>query len=218
MSSPQEIFCNSVWSILSSLHTCLPGIIRSYDPSQNKASIQPALNKNYQSGVQPMPILENVPLVFPSTANFSMTYPVSEGDYVLLLFSERSLDLWKSVGGQVTPDDNRKFHLSDAIAIPGLQPFNGNNSNNNGTDFLIDFAGSSIRIKADGAIEIKTGSTVAIGNPIVELLDVVSQILGFIANPVGVSVPAVPFTGPLVDATTAAALKIQLDTIKGTIT
>lgn len=217
MSSPQEIFQNSVWSILSSIHTCLPGIVVSYNSSENKASIQPALNKNYQSGQMPMPIIENVPLVFPSTANFSITYPISEGDYVLLLFSERSIDLWKSVGGQVTPDDNRKFHLSDAIAIPGLQPFNGNNSQNNGNDFLISFAGSSIRIKPDGAVEIKTGSTIAIGTQTTELLQVISTLMTYLQGP---AVTGPVLGGPLNPAFIGQVeiLQAQLELIKGSIT
>lgn len=213
MTTPTDIFRDSVNAMLSNVHTSLPGIIVSYDSTTNKATIQPALNKNFTSGVMPMPLLENVPVLFPK----NITFPILEGDYVLLIFVERSIDLWLSVGGQVTPTDPRKFDLSDAIAIPGLMPFTQTYSNNN-LDYVITFAGSQIAIKPDGAVIIKTASTVAIGNPIVELLDVVSQILGFISNPVGVAVPAVPFTGPLVDAASAAALKILLDTIKGSIT
>lgn len=214
MTSPTDIFRDSVNAMLCNVHTSLPGIVVSYDATNNKATIQPALNKNFTSGEVPMPILESVPIMFPN----NIVFPVNEGDYVLLIFIERSIDLWLSVGGQVTPTDPRKFDLSDAIAIPGLMPFTQTYPNNNNTDYIISFGGSTITIKPNGDIQIKTASKVAIGNPLVELLDVVSQILGFIANPVGVAVPAVPFTGPLVDAATAADLKIQLDTIKGTIT
>jgi len=214
MTSPTDIFRDSVNAMLCNVHTSLPGIVVSYDATNNKATIQPALNKNFTSGEVPMPILESVPIMFPN----NIVFPVNKGDYVLLIFVERSIDLWLSVGGQVTPTDPRKFDLSDAIAIPGLMPFTQTYPNNNNTDYIISFGGSTITIKPNGDIQIKTASKVAIGNPLVELLDVVSQILGFIANPVGVAVPAVPFTGPLVDAATAAALKIQLDTIKGTIT
>lgn len=214
MTSPSDIFRESVNAMLCNVHTSLPGIVKSYDPATNKAKIQPALNKNFTSGEMPMPILENVPILFPNNIKF----PINIDDYVLLIFCERSIDLWLSVGGQITPTDPRKFDLSDAIAIPGLIPFNKVQSGNNNQDFVIEYKGSKILIHANGDIEIKTASKVAIGNALVELLDVVSQILGFIANPVGVAVPSVPFTGPLVDAGTAAALKVQLDTIKGSIT
>lgn len=218
MTNPTEIINNAIWSNLNNLHTALPGIVKAYDPTTNKATIQPALNKAFLSGEMPMPILENVPIMFPGGTDFNITYPINVNDYVLLIFVERSIDLWLSVGGQVTPRDPRKFDISDAIAIPGLQPFNSDFSERNNEDFTINYAGSSIIIGSDGAIQIKTSTTVAIGNATTELLNVVSQILSYIANPVGVNVPSVPFVGPLVDATAAAALKTQLDLIKGSIT
>lgn len=216
MTTPADIFRNAVWSQLNTIHTCLPGIVKSFDPSTNKAVIQPALNKAYVSGPMEMPVLENVPVMFPKNVFF----PVSEGDYVLLLFSERSLDLWLSVGGQVTPNDSRKFHLSDAIAIPGLVPFNGDFSGNNGQDYSIQYAGSSISIKPNGDIIIKTASRVGIGNTTTEVLDIISQTLDLIASPT--AVPAIPSGGsppqPLTIAAQASLLKGLIDAIKAVIT
>ena len=137
MTSPSDVFRSSVYSILSNCHTAMPGIVTAYNASTNKATIQPALNKAFLSGEKPLPILENVPIMFSGGSDFTITFPIRPGDYVLLIFCERSIDLWKSEGGQVTPDDPRKFHLSDAIAIPGLQPFNGDFSNRNNQDFTI---------------------------------------------------------------------------------
>lgn len=211
-----QIFNNSVWSILSGIHTALPGIVKSYDPITNKATIQPALNKAYESGEIPMPILENVPIMFQSGVNFSINFPITEGDYVLLIFCERSIDLWKSVGGQVTPDDPRKFALSDAVAIPGLMPFVGDFSKNNGQDFIISFAGSTIRIKPDGAVVIETASTVAIGTQTNELLSIVSSLMSLLQ---GLTVMGAAFGGPLNAGfiLDVAALQVRLDTITGTI-
>lgn len=218
MSTPSDILRNSVYAVLNNVHTALPGIVKSYDPTTNKASIQPALNKNYASGPMPMPLLENVPILFPGGTSFNVTFPVNIGDYVLLIFIERSIDLWLSVGGQVTPNDPRKFDLSDAVAIPGLQPFTADFTNRNNDDFNISFAGSSITIRSNGDIEIKTSAKIAIGNATIELLNTISEILGFIANPAGVNVPSVPFIGPLADAAAAGALQTQVDAIRGTIT
>lgn len=221
MTTPTDILRNSIYSVLNNVHTCLPGIIKSFDPNTSSATIQPALNKNFVSGEIPMPILENVPVMFPRGSNFSISYPIAIGDYCLIIFCERSIDLWKGVGGQVTPNDRRKFDLSDAIAIPGLLPLIGNFPINNGTDFNISFGGSNITINANGAIQIKTSSTVAIGSQITEVLDVISQILGFLSSATAFTdpnVPNVPYTGPLNFAAAAAALKIQLDAIKGVIT
>ena len=218
MTTPTDILRNSVFNILSDVHTCMPGIVKSFDASTNKATIQPALNKAFTTGEMPMPILENVPMMFPGSGDFRFTFPIREGDYCLLLFSERSIDLWLSVGGQVTPNDRRKFDLSDAIAIPGLLPFNSSFPNN-GTDFTLSFNGSYITIKENGEVVINTSSTVAIGNTTTELLDVLSQTLAFLSS--ATAVPLIPSGGsppqPLTFAAAAATLKTQLDAIKGTI-
>lgn len=210
MTSPSDIFRESVNAILCNVHTSLPGIVKSYDASSNKATIQPALNKNYTSGSQPMPVLENVPIMFPN----NVVFPVNNGDYVLLVFVERSIDLWLSVGGQVTPTDPRKFDLSDAIAIPGLMPFTQTYPNNNNQDYVISFGGSTITIKPNGDVIIKTAGKVAIGNQVTEVLDVISQFLGDMITAI-----YAPPAGTLDPATAIAlgTLQAKIDALKGTI-
>lgn len=219
MTTPPDIFRNSVISVLNGVNTSLPGIVVEYDASTNKATIQPALNKAYLSGAMAMPILENVPVMFPGGSGFYVTFPIVKGDYVLLIFCQRSLDLWLSVGGQVTPNDPRKFDISDAIAIPGLQPFTGDFSAISSTDFEINFGGSKISISPSGAIQIKTDSTVAIGSNVVELLQQISDTLAGIAA-ITTTVPPGASGGifPINNITTFTAIKTQIDSIKGTIT
>src|SRR5690606_33082216 len=57
------------------------------------------------------------------SGGFRVTFPVDAGDEVLLIFSESALDAWLTYGGEVDPVDDRRFSLSDAIAIPGLRNF-----------------------------------------------------------------------------------------------
>jgi hypothetical protein len=200
---------------LYDVHTALPGQIISYDHSLQKASIQPCLKKSYLDGTtQEMPILNNVPVIFPRAGEASLTFPVSPGDACLLLFIERSTDLWKSVGGIVAPNDPRKFDLSDAVAIMGLMPFSENSLSENNEDVLLTYKNSSIRIKASGDIQIETASKVAIGNASTEVLDIVSSILGILITSV-TTAPGSPIfqgTGP-----TYPSLKSALDSIKGSI-
>lgn len=200
---------------LYDVHTALPGQIVSYDYSTQKASIQPCLKKSYLDGTtQEMPILNNVPVIFPRSGEASFTFPVLPGDTCLLLFIERSTDLWKSVGGIVAPNDPRKFDLSDAVAIMGLIPFSENSLSENNEDVLLTYKNSSIRIKASGDIQISTSAKVAIGNTSTEVLDVISQLLGILITSV-TTAPGSPIfqgTGP-----TYASLKFALDAIKGTI-
>ena len=125
---------------LYDVHTALPGVIVSYDYTKQKAEIQPSLKKSYLDGTTlDLPILSNVPVIFPRAGGASLTFPVVQGDTCLLLFIERSTDLWKSVGGNVAPNDPRKFDLSDAVAIMGLFPFTEDSLAENNSDVLLTY-------------------------------------------------------------------------------
>ena len=205
---------------LGNIHTSLPAAIVEYDYEKQKASVQPLLNKSWADGTEtPMPILNDVPVIFPRAGGGSLTFPVRPGDTCLLVFIERSTDLWKTQGGQVTPDDNRKLDLSDAVAIPGLFPFSESSLADNNDDMLLTYAGSKIRIKSSGDVVIETATTVAIGTQTTELLDILSQLLVLLQGAATVTVPSTPFVGGLTPAFVASvlALQNQLDAIKGTI-
>lgn len=200
---------------LYDVHTALPGQVIFYDYSTQKATIQPCLKKSYLDGTtQEMPILNNVPVIFPRAGGASLTFPVAPGDTCLLLFIERSTDLWKSVGGVVAPNDPRKFDLSDAVAIMGLMPFSENSLSENNEDVLLTYKNSNIRIKASGDIQIETASKVAIGNTSAEVLDIVSSILGILITSVTTATGSPIFQGA---GPTYASLKSALDSIKGSI-
>ncbi len=208
---------NSILYQLSTIHTALPGAIVDYDYTKQKASIQPLLNKLTPEGESlAFPILQNVPVVFPRAGGASLTFPVNQGDTCLLLFIERSTDLWRTSGGQVTPDDNRKFNLSDAVAVMGLFPFTESSQATNNDDLLLTYKNSSFRIKSSGDIVIETAGTVAIGTQTTEVLDILSQLLAALQ---GATVMGPAFGGPLDPSFIAQALSLQtqLDAIKGTI-
>jgi hypothetical protein len=151
---------------LRRVNTALPGKIDSYDPSSGKASVQPLLREKYADGqVLDLPIIPNVPLVFPRTAAASITLPVARGDGVLLLFCQRSMDTWLSSGGIANPDDIRMHSLSDAIAIPGLVPFSIGGTGD--TDLVIR--------RGNAVFKIQAGNKIAFGTSVVELLDEITK-------------------------------------------
>lgn len=71
-----------------------------------------------------VPIITRVPIVWPGSNGMRITFPMQAGDFVLLVFSERSLDAWLDDGNEMDPVDPRRHNISDAIAIPGLRPVN----------------------------------------------------------------------------------------------
>jgi hypothetical protein len=70
-----------------------------------------------------VPVVSNIPVIFPGAGGMRVTFPLKRGDTVLLLFADRSLDSWLVGGGEVDPIDDRRHHLTDAVAIPGLKDF-----------------------------------------------------------------------------------------------
>jgi hypothetical protein len=155
------VIAQAITSMMGAVHTCMPGQIETYDYKTAKADVLPLINRSYDDGsVIRMPVIMNVPIVWPRTSAGAITFPLQRGDGVLILFSERSIDEWLTNGKQVTPLDTRQYDLSDAIAIPGCFAFNVSvPSPANGTDFIINYKGQTVSIKPDGTIEHGASAT-----------------------------------------------------------
>ena len=147
----------AVESVMSELHVCLPGRIERYDHIEQRAEVKPLLRRSYRDGDESdMPVIADVPVIWPRAGGASLTMPVKQGDGVLLVFADRSIDRWLVQGGEVTPDDRRKHDLSDCVAIPGLYSFVDESPQDNNEDVLLQYEGSSVRLTGDGNIETET--------------------------------------------------------------
>jgi hypothetical protein len=107
----------------------LPGVVVAYDSASQLTDVKPQISDTFEeedgtvSNID-IPVIVNVPVIFPAGGGMRITFPVRTGDTVWLMFSDRSLDAWLSAGGDTAPADLRRHHLSDAVAIPGLHPNN----------------------------------------------------------------------------------------------
>ena len=151
-------------SKLKDVHTSMPGIIETFDPVNQLASIQPAIKRIFKTtdGEQEfltptsLPILINVPVQYPRGGGFSLTFPVKKGDECLLVFCERSIDNWHQVGG-VQPPGARRFHsLSDATAFVGISSLTNKVPNYDNTNVQLkkDDGSVSITLKDNGDMDI----------------------------------------------------------------
>jgi len=112
--------------LFENFNTAIPAIVEKQD-GPYRVVVTPAINHKYPDGtiLNHNPIA-NVPLVMSRTKNAVIRLPkLQSGDGVLLIFSQKALDTWLSSDNtkQVSADDPRRFDLTDAIAIPGLFPF-----------------------------------------------------------------------------------------------
>lgn len=124
----EELLLTAQDASLAGLWSALPGIVQSYNASEQTADIQPAVMNGYtdeggERATETLPVIPRVPVVFPGAGSYSITWPLAKGDTVLLVFSSRSIDTYLSQGGVVDPRDDRRHSLSDAVAIPGLRTY-----------------------------------------------------------------------------------------------
>lgn len=148
-----EAISNTIAVLLSQIYTALPGRFESY--KKEKASVKPLIKKTYIDGsIVSLPVITNVPVMFPRTQTAGITFPISKGDGCLLIFSGRSLENWLSSGKDSEPGDNRKYDLTDVIAIPGLFSFAQKNIASNNQDLEVQNSSNKITIKKNGDIEI----------------------------------------------------------------
>jgi len=120
-----DILKQAIEGHLDTIHTAIPGYITAYDYTTKKASVQPAIKRVFADNTQlKLPIITNVPVVWPGTSKGVLHFEITPGkDSCLLVFSERSLENWLSTdptSGDTEPGDPRQFSLADAICIPGL--------------------------------------------------------------------------------------------------
>lgn len=117
----EEAHAAQIEGRLKDLHTCLPGIIASFDPDTQTASVQPAIKRIFtEKGAVNLPLCVDVPVQFPGGGDFFLTFPVKPGDECMLHFSERCIDFWHANGGVQLPGEYRLHDLSDAMATVGI--------------------------------------------------------------------------------------------------
>lgn len=118
---------------LFDLRVAAPGIIQSFDPVKQtvtaKVAIRERININSVPVEKEIPVLINVPVLFPRAGIYSLTLPVKAGDECLLIFGDMCMDAWWQSGEVQSQVERRRHDLSDAFALVGLwsQPRKLNN-------------------------------------------------------------------------------------------
>lgn len=154
-------------SRLKELHTCIPGIIVSFDPGKQWAEVQPAIKTIFTTnGAVDLPLCVDVPVMFPSGNRFFITWPVFPGDECLLFFSQRCIDLWALEGDTQEPDDYRTHDMSDGIAFVGLNslPLVIEDFQMDGIDIRSPLRTSYVKVKED-TIEVHASVLVDVKAP-----------------------------------------------------
>ncbi|MGV1608483.1 Gp138 family membrane-puncturing spike protein [Klebsiella pneumoniae] len=126
LGSKEQADAQLAQAIMSAMRVSIPGIIQSFDPDAVTAVVQPAIKgaEQDESGAEVsvnLPLLVDVPVLFPRGGGCTLTFPVKAGDECLVIFADRCIDFWWQSGGIQEPVDERMHDLSDAFCIVGPQ-------------------------------------------------------------------------------------------------
>ena len=152
-------------------------IVQVRDMGELRVDVELLINSVFPGFIDDVacPPILHVPLWMPSFDSSAITFPVQQGTPVMCLFSQRCLDKFK--GGSTTPEaplDLRTFDKRDAVAIPGLWPFE--QSINQATKRTLPHSTEDmvvahnigtpleceVRLKNTGAIEITSATQVSV--------------------------------------------------------
>jgi phage baseplate assembly protein gpV len=191
------------------LWTALPAIIVSYDASKQTCQCQPTIQAlvRDQQGIATwvtLPVLVDVPVLFPGAGGFTLTFPVTAGDEVLVVFSSRCIDGWWQLG-DVRPQAELRMHdLSDGFALLGTR---------NQTRLLPSLSTSAVQLRNDAGdafVQIAPSKNITVSTP---------AAVTVVAASVTLDAPTVTCTGSLaVTGAITSAVSVTAPAVVGSST
>lgn len=116
-----------------SMQTGFPARVVNWDSSTNTVELEPQFIETWvnRDGTRETEsgdysTIGNVPVLFPRSGQWSITFPIVTGSFGLVLCTKYSLDRWRSQSGLASdPGDLRRFTMSGATFHPvNLHPDN----------------------------------------------------------------------------------------------
>lgn len=122
----QEVIQAAMDARALDINTACPGVVETY--ANRHADIKLAVRRPVDTAsgglvCEDLPIIPNVPIVFPGGGGFALTWPLNPGDPVLVVFCTFSPQQFRATGEVPSdPGDLRLHSLASAYAIPGIPP------------------------------------------------------------------------------------------------
>lgn len=155
-----EVITAAIESRLLDVHTALPGRVVKYDEDTQTVEVELQIKRMVEDAdgklqEETLPNLPNVPVGFPRSTSFFVSFPLAAGDFVWVVFSETSIDQWRSKGALTGPGDARRHTLTGALAIPCGYPNDKLLTEAHATAMVCgQQGGQKVFIHAGGSVEV----------------------------------------------------------------
>lgn len=187
-------------------HVSLPGKITEIDRTKQKCKVKPLIMQPEIDGDPiELPVITNVPLIYPKGQKGHIYIPLFVDDYVTLFFTDYSLDNWLVQGGtNLDPQDERSHQLTDCIAFPGLIDFQNPIDLTNPENVSFKNGETEVELNPTGKILMKNSAN--------ELIDLINQLCEACESITTLTALGVQ---PVINKAVFTALKNKIATFKG---
>jgi len=126
-----DVIQEAIEARMTELRVSIPGRVTKYNASRETVDVQPQIRRILETEdadfvQEDLPVIQDVPIAWPSGSGGSVfiTWPLADGDPVLLVFCDFDPSMWRETGQPGTPGDLRSHSLGNAVAYPGLRANN----------------------------------------------------------------------------------------------
>lgn len=169
----EEMLRAAIEQHMSRMWTSAPARVLSFDPGGSGKG--PSVNLQITTkgfvkqpdGTQKavdLPVLQSVPVHYPSGGGMNITFPIAVGDEGMVTFTSRAPDTWQQSGGDQQPSDASTHSLSNGYFQPGLRsnPRAIPNISTTQTEIRSDDGNTKIGLSGAGGVSVNTDKTVGI--------------------------------------------------------
>lgn len=176
LDDPEESLRLAMESQQAQIWTALPGVVAAVNLAAQTLSVQPTVQGSVASpdGAKQLvnlPLLVDVPIVWPRAGGFALTFPIAAGDEVLVVFASRCIDSWWQSGGIGAPAEARMHDLSDGFAIlaPTSQPKKLSGVSSTNVQLRDETGTTYVEITPDGKARVVAATQIDVEAPTVNI-------------------------------------------------
>jgi hypothetical protein len=201
LDDPEESLRLAMENVQSQIWTALPSVVTAVDLSKQTVSAQPSVQGDISapdgsSRSVNLPLLVDVPIVWPRAGGFALTFPIKAGDEVLVVFASRCIDTWWQSGGVGVQAEVRMHDLSDGFAVlaPTSQPKKMSNVSSTSVQLRDEDGTTYVEIAPGGKIKLLGATSIDLEAPTVNIKSPNINMTGQVTQTGGMSIDGIAFS------------------------